>query len=97
MMTSIRGTTTIKSADYTTFVMADFLEDDFFMSWLKHPNSDSERNIFWCEWFDNRPDNIDEAIAAKNVWLALRQPNATYGTLDEVQNSVWNKLKAGIA
>ena len=39
---------------YRDFEIEDFLNDEFFILWVKNP--DEETNHFWLKWIDNNPD-----------------------------------------
>ncbi|WP_186757456.1 FecR family protein [Echinicola salinicaeni] len=49
----------------------DFLENDFFVQWVLHPNEESER--YWNRWLKNHPDKVLIFSRAKDVLLSFSQ------------------------
>lgn len=56
----------MKYSDYNT---EDFLQDEYFVNWVKSPNKDSD--FFWSSWMDNNPDKVNQLMKAKEIVLLL--------------------------
>ena len=55
---------------YQNFSVDDFLNDDFFISWVLNP--DSENELFWTTWQENNLSKRAEIQEARDILLALR-------------------------
>lgn len=52
--------------DYHTFT---FLQDEYFVSWVRHPTEESDR--FWEEWLKEHPEKELEVVNAKKIIRSL--------------------------
>ncbi|WP_020530402.1 FecR family protein [Flexithrix dorotheae] len=50
---------------YDNYSIGDFLEDDFFVKWVKYP--DAESNYFWNKWLANNPQKTKLVSRARNI------------------------------
>jgi transmembrane sensor len=50
---------------YKDFDIEDFLMDEFFIKWVKHPNE--ETNHFWLKWIQSNPEKKDALLVAKEI------------------------------
>ncbi|UZD22857.1 FecR domain-containing protein [Algoriphagus halophytocola] len=50
---------------YRDFELEDFLNDEFFIQWVKNPGE--ETNHFWLKWIENNPDKRPLVQQAKEI------------------------------
>lgn len=55
--------------DYSTFEAADFVLDENFFTWVKHP--DEKSNAFWNEWIKANPERLHEVEEAVGIIKAV--------------------------
>ncbi|BDD09022.1 hypothetical protein FUAX_14540 [Fulvitalea axinellae] len=55
---------------YNSYDIEDFLLDPDFIDWVKEP--DEEKSSFFHDWLLTNPDNLREALLAKEMLLKLR-------------------------
>ena len=76
--------------DYKTFKVTDFLDDSFFIEWVRDNSSLSRE--FWNEWELSAPANLLEMQAAKEeLTLILAANRISPATGDEAQ--VWESIQ----
>ncbi len=52
--------------NYKTYQASDFLEDDYFINWVRYPDTASDE--FWNTWKKSSPPNLDEMeLAAQHL------------------------------
>jgi ferric-dicitrate binding protein FerR (iron transport regulator) len=72
-------------ADYQYFEAGDFIQDDFFISWVLHPTT--LENDFWEKWLSDHPDRKIYTDQARIVLLAIKaQPVSTPVTDGDVED-----------
>lgn len=54
---------------YEEFTVADFIQDDFFLSWVKQPTSEADQ--FWEQWMILHPDRKHLVLEARKLVLAV--------------------------
>ena len=64
--------------DYKDYQLEDFLTDDFFVKWVKKPDTASDH--FWSKWLGNNPEKevlVTEArkIILKSTYKYMHQPS----------------------
>lgn len=57
-------------ADYQYFEAGDFIQDDFFISWVLHPTA--LENEFWDKWLSDHPDRKIYTDQARIVLSAIK-------------------------
>jgi transmembrane sensor len=74
---------------YSTYKAADFLLDDYFLSWLR--GNCPETNHTWNEWLRAHPDQKAEVVRARELFqlLTVEEQAVEPGTLE----AEWQKLK----
>lgn len=55
--------------DYKKYHLEDFLTDDFFITWVKEPNNESNR--FWRQWLVENPNKRDLVSEASQIILSI--------------------------
>ncbi|MEN7547788.1 FecR domain-containing protein [Rapidithrix thailandica] len=50
---------------YKEYQLEDFLEDEYFISWVKYPTK--EKDYFWETWLDKHPGKSKEVALAKEI------------------------------
>ena len=55
--------------NYEDFTAADFIQDDYFLKWAKHPTPESDE--FWEQWLKLHPDRKSELLQARRLVLGL--------------------------
>lgn len=60
--------------DYKDYTLEDFLSDDAFLQWVKHP--DEENQAFWTNWLDQHPEKKQVMEEARELVLAMQFENA---------------------
>lgn len=51
--------------DYKEFEVEDFLQDEFFVDWVLHPNHESDH--FWLHWLNGHPEKRPQAELAREM------------------------------
>ncbi len=74
--------------NYSTYAFEDFLQNDFFISSMKNPTTETEK--YWHDFELSQPVNLEDFIAAKKCILMLSTPESILSE-DEVK-----KLWTGI-
>lgn len=55
--------------NYDDFAVADFIQDDYFLKWVKRPSPESDE--FWEQWQKLHPDRKSELLQARRLVHAL--------------------------
>lgn len=55
--------------NYKNYDTIDFIQDEYFVRWVKEPDSQSEK--FWKMWIDKHPEKRTDLIDAKNMVLDM--------------------------
>jgi len=79
-----------QESDYLNYSFEDFLQDDFFISSVKEPSEESE--IFWTNFQDRGPDNIQEYVLAKQYLQSIAVPADPLSD-DEISH-MWNNISS---
>lgn len=78
---------------YETYSTEDFLQDRYFISWVKYRSVETES--FWKHWIANQPKNLVEFLAAEEqLEIIFSASRIKPGSFD--QEDVWEKIKATI-
>ena len=54
---------------YREYTAIDFVEDEYFVRWVKSPDEQSEQ--FWKMWVAKHPEKREEMMLAKSILLNL--------------------------
>ncbi|MEM1134830.1 MAG: FecR domain-containing protein [Bacteroidota bacterium] len=76
---------------YDTYKVDDFLEDDFFISWVLHPTAD--KDIYWQNWLAEYPEQEATVSQAKALITGLKYKHIFHPKNDEVLDSYENILR----
>ncbi|MEP2774014.1 MAG: FecR family protein [Fulvivirga sp.] len=79
---------------YEEYGVIDFVKDDFFVSWVKHPNSESDE--FWREYIISHPDMMPTINQAKHLVLSIKYEDHVTLQPSEYTNMFENILKPNI-
>lgn len=60
-----------KHTDFSLYTFEEFLQNDFFISSMNYPTEETQK--FWDEFEQMNPSNIDEYIAAKDIWSFFKR------------------------
>jgi transmembrane sensor len=71
---------------YTNYNSEDFLQDEYFIQWVKKP--DPQSDFFWKSWIENHPERREELQKAKEMVLLLRFPELAGATPSEQEMQV---------
>lgn len=55
--------------NYSKFKIEDFVQDEQFADWVKHPNT--EGDVFWTNFVEQYPEQAENIAAAKDILLAI--------------------------
>ena len=66
-----------------------FLEDEYFVQWVLHPDENSNR--YWENWISSHPEQAEVMTMARQVVLSIRYKN-TYKLADEEQRTLLENL-----
>lgn len=81
---------------YEEFTVADFVRDDFFLSWVKQPTAEAEQ--FWEQWMILHPDRKHLVLQARKIVLAVdfkkTQPEdiPAEAILNRIRNSIREEI-----
>ena len=78
------------SMNLENFEINDFLMDESFYNWVKHPGSDD--SLFWESWLNDHPSKREAANQAKMILksLAFQQKNFSKTEITDL----WNNIQA---
>ena len=65
-----------KHTDFSLYTFEEFLQNDFFISSMNYPTEETQK--FWDEFEQMNPSNIDEYIAAKDIWRFFQKRKKKY-------------------
>lgn len=66
----------------------DFLENEYFVQWVLHPNEESER--FWNRWLKNHPDKVLMLSRAKDILLSFSKAETEEGDEEKLESILDN-------
>ncbi|MDJ1492169.1 FecR domain-containing protein [Cytophagaceae bacterium DM2B3-1] len=78
---------------YHLFTIEDFLEDDFFLEWVKHRTQVSEE--FWNDWITQQPPNLkemQEAEARLRFLLSIQRITPS----ESLATDLWTRIQKDI-
>ena len=76
--------------DYTTFKANDFIQDDYFLSWVKHPNHDDD--IFWEKFTsDNSAQKVE--IEKAKMFILAAQSFPTELASEQQKQKMWSVIE----
>lgn len=78
--------------NYDDFGVADFIQDDYFLNWVKHPSPDSDE--FWEQWMKLHPDRKSELLEARRLILAVNFSKTPSKEIPE--EFILNRIRASI-
>lgn len=78
---------------YSNYKKEDFIVDEYFKSWVIHPNA--EADFFWESFLINNPDKFNTILAAKELILSMsfRKIQEKELNLEEVDSMLSNVLQ----
>ena len=76
---------------YDNYKVADFLDDDFFISWVLQPTND--KDIYWKNWLAEHPEKEPTVIHAKAIITGLQYKKVFHPKNDEILDSYENILR----
>ncbi len=77
--------------DYHAYTAAEFLEDLFFINWVKYEMPEDE--VFWSRWISSSPPNLNEFFKAQAELKAIFSTERI--AIDEdVSINVWRKIES---
>jgi len=79
--------------DYTDFNAADFLQDDYFLAWLK--GKDPDIDLFWEQWQKDHPEKAAAISEAKELYHLLLSFNSLAPSSAD-QEDVWHNIEQQI-
>ncbi len=77
---------------FDSFKFEDFLNNDSFISWVKHG---VDVNGYWQEWLDTRPLNLDDYNEARIYLLTVLSADVIKDDAQH-QHQVWNNVESRI-
>ena len=57
--------------DYQNYTLVDFLLDEDFFQWVRHPDESSDK--FWAAWLEQHPHKREEVEEARLLILDIRE------------------------
>jgi ferric-dicitrate binding protein FerR (iron transport regulator) len=76
---------------YRNYSVVDFVTDDFFVAWVKHPNEESSK--FWNEYIISNPDQRQVISDARSLVLSISYAKSEPLTSDEYLETLENIIK----
>ncbi|RAJ74990.1 ferric-dicitrate binding protein FerR (iron transport regulator) [Chitinophaga dinghuensis] len=80
--------------NYTSYTKEQFLEDAFFLDWVRYARP--EAVLFWEQWQQEGPANLEEMLAAKSVAAGIFRLERI-SSPETIKSAVWHNIQAGIA
>ncbi|MEN7548490.1 FecR domain-containing protein [Rapidithrix thailandica] len=78
---------------YTDYTLEDFLQDEYFVQWVKKPGEEAE--FFWQSWLANHPEKAKLLAQAKEIILRMEFPEKTVVQPSEEEiTAVFNNILA---
>ena len=74
---------------YIDFEIEDFLNDEFFIQWVKNPGE--ETNHFWLKWIENNPDRRPILQKAREI-IAMIDYKERYVLSDQVYMDLYENI-----
>jgi hypothetical protein len=74
---------------YKDFDIEDFLNDEFFIQWVKHPGDETDH--FWLKWIAKNPDKMLVIQKAREIILFV-----DYKNREELPDQVYMDLYENI-
>lgn len=74
---------------YETYSSSDFIQDDFFLKWVKDNNA--EATLFWEKWIKLHPEKQNDVEVAKHTIKNL-QYKVSYSLTDEEYTQVFENI-----
>ena len=79
--------------NYSKFKIEDFVQDEQFAQWVKHPNT--EGDVFWTNFLAQYPEKAETVAAAKDLLLAIiNQP--VFPLSKEKENEILDNVNSVI-
>lgn len=79
---------------YQDYSIEDFLQDEYFLKWVKNPSPDTD--FFWKLWIQQHPEKAKEIASAKEIAQSIQYKQQTQPTdadlLEVLENINKNKL-----
>jgi len=78
--------------EYKNYSLEDFLSDDSFLQWVKHP--DEANQTFWKNWLKQHPEKLQTVEEARGIILSLQFENAeiTEERIIEMQETIHGRI-----
>ena len=76
---------------YRDYSVVDFVTDDFFVAWVKHPNEES--SLFWNEYIISNPGQRQVISDARSLVLSISYAKPEPLTSDEYLETLENIIK----
>jgi len=77
--------------DYQHYSVNDFILDDYFQSWILHPDESS--SAFWSSWILSHPEKAHEIEEARGILHTLRLSNYILPT--SAVSEIWKRVQQG--
>lgn len=81
------------NSHYESFTVIQFLDDPFFIEWVRHKTPGSE--AFWKSWKENNPANLNDMQEARHQLLAFLSAKPVAVAPAEGME-VWEKIRASL-
>ncbi|WP_338399254.1 hypothetical protein [Persicobacter psychrovividus] len=78
---------------FEAYKATDFLQEEGFVDWVKHPDGATEDIRFWAQWVALHPEKRQEIERAKNIHGLLAMPE---GPFEAEKSRVWSRLQSSI-
>ena len=79
----------LKHTDYSKYTFEEFLQDEFFISSVKHPTEETQ--CLWSTFEQSNPDNLDEFKAARDFLRAAS--THTIAMPEQETSDLWNRIQ----
>lgn len=76
--------------DYSTYDIADFAVDEFFVSWVLHPSEESD--AFWSEWLTSHPEMRKVVHEARLLVLLMESRRLSLPKRNKAK--IWKNIQA---
>ncbi|WP_245588182.1 FecR family protein [Algoriphagus terrigena] len=74
---------------YADFEVVDFLNDEFFIQWVKNPGEETDH--FWLKWIENNPDRRVTVQKAREI-IGLVQYKTRYELSDQAYMDLYENI-----
>ena len=69
---------------YENYTAADFIEDEYFVRWVKFPDEQSDK--FWKLWITSHPEKVKDLMQARHIITSMRyEGRANFSESDYVE------------